>query len=62
MRLIDEMLDNAKGFIDTTHQERYDECEGAVNDVLQRIRRVAPQWKVKLTYSSFVAWLTRNWG
>ena len=40
------MLDSAQGFIDTTQQERYDECEEAVNGVLQRIRRVAPQWKV----------------
>ena len=44
--MIDELLDNAKGFIDTTHQDRYDECESAVNEVLQRIRRIAPQWKV----------------
>ncbi|KAI0697828.1 hypothetical protein C8T65DRAFT_614507 [Cerioporus squamosus] len=52
-RLIDEILDNAKGFIDTTHQERYDECETAVNEVLQRIRRVAPQWKAVLTKSRY---------
>ncbi|RPD59040.1 hypothetical protein L226DRAFT_510672 [Lentinus tigrinus ALCF2SS1-7] len=52
-RLIDELLDHAKGFIDTTHQERYDECEGAVNGVLQRIRRVAPQWKAVLTKSRY---------
>lgn len=47
-RSIEELLDNARGFIDTTQQERYDECESAVNDVLQRIRRVAPQWKVSV--------------
>ncbi|KAI0738508.1 hypothetical protein C8Q80DRAFT_1205833 [Daedaleopsis nitida] len=52
-RLIDELLDNARGFIDTTQQDRYDECESAVNDVLQRIRRVAPQWKAVLTKSRY---------
>ncbi|PIL24678.1 hypothetical protein GSI_12562 [Ganoderma sinense ZZ0214-1] len=52
-KLIDEMLDTAMGFIDTTQQERYDECEEAVNDVLQRIRRVAPQWKAVLTKSRY---------
>ena len=40
------MLDGAQGFIDTNQQDRFDECESAVNDVLRRIRRVAPQWKV----------------
>ncbi|TBU47577.1 hypothetical protein BD309DRAFT_951562 [Dichomitus squalens] len=52
-RLIDEMLDRASGFMDTTQQERYDECEEAINDVLQRIRRVAPQWKAVLTKSRY---------
>ncbi|KAI0333860.1 hypothetical protein GY45DRAFT_188370 [Cubamyces sp. BRFM 1775] len=52
-RLIEELLDGARGFIDTTHQERYDECESAVNDVLQRIRRVAPQWKAVLAKSKY---------
>lgn len=68
--MIDELLDSAKGFIDTTHQDRYDECEGAVNEVLQRIRRVAPQWKVRtsviscyldlLTYDFVQAVLTKS--
>ncbi|KAI0794459.1 hypothetical protein C8Q74DRAFT_1195156 [Fomes fomentarius] len=52
-RLIEELLYNARGFIDTTQQERYDECESAVNDVLQRVRRVAPQWKAVLTKSRY---------
>ena len=47
-RLVDEVVDTARGFIDTTQQERHDECEEAVNDVLQCVRRVAPQRKVHL--------------
>ena len=46
-RLVEETLDNAKGFIDTNQQDQFDECESAVNDVLRRIRRIAPQWKVR---------------
>ncbi|KAI0352169.1 hypothetical protein OH77DRAFT_1523623 [Trametes cingulata] len=52
-RLIEELLEGARGFIDTTHQERYDECENAVNEVLRRIRRVAPQWKAVLAKSKY---------
>ncbi|KAI0642247.1 hypothetical protein C8Q79DRAFT_917367 [Trametes meyenii] len=52
-RLIEEALDRARRFIDTTHQERYDECESAVNDVFQRIRRVAPQWEAVLAKSKY---------
>ncbi|KAI8996428.1 hypothetical protein BD414DRAFT_455134 [Trametes punicea] len=52
-RSIEELLDDAKGFIDTTRQERYDECESVVNEVLQRIRRVAPQWKAVLAKSKY---------
>ncbi|KAI0773308.1 hypothetical protein BD413DRAFT_541034 [Trametes elegans] len=50
---IEQLLGNARGFIDTNHQERYDECESALNDVLQRIRRVAPQWKAVLAKSKY---------
>ncbi|KAI0675819.1 hypothetical protein C8Q78DRAFT_1006690 [Trametes maxima] len=52
-RLIEEALDRARRFIDTNHQERYDECESAVNDVFQRIRRVAPQWEAVLAKSKY---------
>ncbi|KAL1941263.1 hypothetical protein VTO73DRAFT_7475 [Trametes versicolor] len=52
-RSIEELLDGARGFIDTTHQERYDECESAVNEVLRRIRRVSPQWKTVLAKSKY---------
>ena len=45
-KLADEVLDSAQGFIDTNQQDRFDECESAVNDVLKRIKRIAPQWKV----------------
>ncbi|KAH9846124.1 hypothetical protein C2E23DRAFT_605268 [Lenzites betulinus] len=52
-RQIEELLDTARGFIDTTHQDRYDECENAVNGVLQRVRRVSPQWKAVLAKSKY---------
>lgn len=41
-----ELLDLAGGFVDTTNQDRFDECENAVNQVLRRTRHSAQQWKV----------------
>ena len=48
-RQIDQLhsiLDRTEGFIGTTEQERFDECEEAVNQVLQDIRKFAQQTKV----------------
>ncbi|KAI0758621.1 Centromere/kinetochore Zw10-domain-containing protein [Irpex lacteus] len=41
-----ETLAEAQGFVGTTDQERYDECEAAVNRVLQHVRRFSQQVKV----------------
>lgn len=48
---INRTLDKAEGFVGTTDQDRFDECEGAVNSVLQDIRRVAQQCKVRFARS-----------
>ncbi|EMD39295.1 hypothetical protein CERSUDRAFT_112943 [Gelatoporia subvermispora B] len=52
-RYIDEILDKAEGFVDTTDQDRFDECEAAVNQVLQHIRRLANEWKSVLNKSKY---------
>ncbi|KAJ3557317.1 hypothetical protein NM688_g1539 [Phlebia brevispora] len=52
-RRINATLDKAEGFIGTTDQDRFDECEAAVNSVLQNIRRVAQQCKTVLTKSKY---------
>jgi protein transport protein DSL1/ZW10 len=44
---IDRILAAAEGFIDTGEQDRYDECENAITHVLQEIRLLARQWKVR---------------
>lgn len=41
------ILDAAQGFISTSDQEQYDEYESAVNAVLQKIKRLAQQLKVR---------------
>ncbi|OCH91473.1 hypothetical protein OBBRIDRAFT_886899 [Obba rivulosa] len=52
-RHIDEILDKAEGFVDTTDQDRFDECEAAVSQVLQHIRRLANDWKSVLNKSKY---------
>ena len=45
---VDKLLTNgARGFVDTGDQDRYDECETAVNEVLKNIKRLAPRFKVR---------------
>jgi hypothetical protein len=39
-------LKKAKGFVGTSEQEHYDECEEAVMNVLSQVRKVARQWQV----------------
>jgi protein transport protein DSL1/ZW10 len=51
---LNEALDNAEGFVGTTDQGRFDECEEAVNQVLQDIRKFSQQTKVRET--RFPAW------
>lgn len=40
----------AQGFVYTSDQDRYDECEAAVNSVLQSIKRLARLLKVTLFF------------
>jgi hypothetical protein len=40
------LVDGTTGFTGTANQERYDECEAAVTEVLHQIRQVAHQLKV----------------
>lgn len=40
------ILARAEGFVDTADQNRFDECEMAVSNVLREIRSVGYQWKV----------------
>ncbi|GBE89597.1 hypothetical protein BKA93DRAFT_723614 [Sparassis latifolia] len=48
-----ELLDKAEGFVDTMDQDRFDECEDAVNKTLQRIRQFAQQLKTNLNKSKY---------
>ncbi|KAL0953809.1 hypothetical protein HGRIS_004990 [Hohenbuehelia grisea] len=53
-QLVDSILaDGADGFVSCSEQDRYDECESAVNKGLQTIRRLRPQWKDVLTKSKY---------
>ena len=42
----DILTEGAQRFIDTGDQDRYDECESAISQVLQDIRRLAQKLKV----------------
>lgn len=48
------LIDGARGFIDTGDQDRYDECETAVNQVLKDIKRLAPRFKVRSNFCHIV--------
>ena len=39
-------LKRAEGFIGTADQERFDECEEAVMNVLSQVRKIAKHWGV----------------
>ncbi|CCM02541.1 uncharacterized protein FIBRA_04643 [Fibroporia radiculosa] len=51
--LVNETLDKAEGFVDTMEQDRFDECESALSQVLQRVRQLAQEWKGVLTKSKY---------
>ena len=53
-RKINGALDHAAGFIGTTDQDRYDECEEAVHQVLRDIRQTSHELKVFLSISALV--------
>lgn len=40
------LLDRAEGFVETADQDRYDECEAAMGDVLRESLSLGNQWKV----------------
>jgi hypothetical protein len=43
----------AQGFTYTGEQDRYDECESAINEVLQNIRSLSRQWKSVIAKSKY---------
>ncbi|KAF9224001.1 hypothetical protein BS17DRAFT_795581 [Gyrodon lividus] len=48
-----DLLAGANGFTDTSDQERYDECETAITQVLRDVRSVAHAWKFILPKSKY---------
>ena len=52
--MVDKILaESTQGFTSTGDQDRYDECESAMNRSLQEIRRVSQKWKGLLTKSKY---------
>ncbi|KAG0709388.1 hypothetical protein DFH29DRAFT_888144 [Suillus ampliporus] len=47
------ILASAKGFTDTSDQDRYDDCEMAISRVVREIRSVANAWKPVLPKSKY---------
>ena len=43
---VQNILKRAEGFMDTGDQERFDECESVMSDLLRSIRSSASDWKV----------------
>jgi centromere/kinetochore protein ZW10 len=43
-----DILASAKGFTDTSDQDRYDDCEMAISRVVREIRSAANAWKVRM--------------
>ncbi|KAG2128568.1 hypothetical protein DEU56DRAFT_741952 [Suillus clintonianus] len=48
-----DILASAKGFTDTSDQDRYDDCEMAISRVVREIRSVANAWKPILPKSKY---------
>ncbi|KAH7921288.1 hypothetical protein BV22DRAFT_1072517, partial [Leucogyrophana mollusca] len=48
-----DILTSAEGFIDTSNQDRYDDCEAAITRVLREIRSTAHAWKSVLPKSKY---------
>ncbi|KAG1770673.1 hypothetical protein EDD22DRAFT_977060 [Suillus occidentalis] len=48
-----DILASAKGFTDTSDQDRYDDCEMAISRVVREIRSVANAWKLVLPKSKY---------
>ncbi|KAJ6591472.1 hypothetical protein DFH09DRAFT_1273408 [Mycena vulgaris] len=49
----DTIAQGAEGFTFTADQDRYDECESAINRVVQEIKRLAQRWKGILNKSKY---------
>ncbi|KAF4569638.1 hypothetical protein EYR40_008616 [Pleurotus pulmonarius] len=49
----DTLVSGADGFVQTTDQDRYDECEGALMQVVSLVRRLAAGWKNVLSKSKY---------
>ncbi|KAJ3826774.1 hypothetical protein F5880DRAFT_1542189 [Lentinula raphanica] len=53
-QIIDNILTTGTQGLDSTgDQERYDDCENTMNQVLQEIRRISQKWKTLLTKSKY---------
>ncbi|KAL4065838.1 hypothetical protein J3A83DRAFT_4261051 [Scleroderma citrinum] len=50
---LNDILEGANGFIGTSDQDRYDECETIVTTVLRNIRSVAQAWKFVLPRNKY---------
>ncbi|PPQ67869.1 hypothetical protein CVT25_010308 [Psilocybe cyanescens] len=53
LRINQILLDGAQGFMYTGDQDRYDECEAAVNEALKHIKRLAQNLKGILTKNKY---------
>ncbi|KAH8116435.1 Centromere/kinetochore Zw10-domain-containing protein [Phellopilus nigrolimitatus] len=48
-----QVLARAEGFVDSSDQERFDECEAVMSEVLRSVRVVANQWKTILARTKY---------
>ncbi|KAG6381687.1 hypothetical protein JVT61DRAFT_288 [Boletus reticuloceps] len=53
MAALEDVLADADGFVDTSDQERYDECEMVITRVLRDVRSTAHTWKPILPKSKY---------
>jgi len=58
--LVIATLKKADGFVGTSEQEHYDECEEAVMGVLSQVRTVARKWKV--SHLTLLHVMVLSWG
>jgi hypothetical protein len=53
-KIVGEILADAQGFINTTDQEQYDDCEAAISLVVQNIRRFSQEVKVRCFFLAII--------
>ncbi|KAI5123541.1 hypothetical protein M0805_006700 [Coniferiporia weirii] len=51
--LVLQVLSRAENFVDTGDQERFDECESVMSEVLRSVRTAASQWKAVLPRTKY---------